>query len=133
MNRFINTDKAPPPPKTARYSHAVEAGGVLYVTGQLPVDPADLEAPLPEGIEAQTELVFGNLGQVVEAAGYSLSDAVFVRVFLTDFDSDYVRFNEVYRRYFDSDDTAPGRTTVGVTRLARNALVEVDMILKRQE
>jgi 2-iminobutanoate/2-iminopropanoate deaminase len=131
MNRYINVDNAAPPPKTAHYSHAVEAGGVLYVTGQLPVDPDNPEAPLPESIEEQTALVFVNLTRIVEGCGYKLSDAAFVRVFLTRFERDYERFNAVYRGFFEDEGSVPGRTTVGVTHLARDALIEIDMILKR--
>ncbi len=133
MNRYINVDNAAPPPKTARYSHAVEAGGVLYVTGQLPADPDNLDAPLPPGIEEQTRLCFVNLTRIIEGSGYKLSDAAFVRVFLTEFDRDYARFNDVYRTYFADDNAVPGRTTIGVTRLARDALIEIDMILKKSD
>jgi len=131
MKRHIVAGKAAPPPKSARYSHAVEAGGFLYVTGQLPIDPANPADDLPEGVEAQTELSFRNLAIIVKEAGYAFTDAVFVRVFLSDFDRDYVGFNAVYHRYFDEDATMPGRTTVGVAKLGRGALVEIDMVLYR--
>ena len=129
MTRYINAPKAAPPPKTARYSHAVEAGGFLHVTGQLPIDPDNPAAPLPPTIEAQVELSFRNLILIVEAAGYRLSDAVFVRIYLADFDRDYAGLNAVYHRYFDDDAAMPGRTTVGVAKLGRAALVEIDMVL----
>ncbi len=129
MTRYIEVPTAAPSPKTARYSHAVEAGGFLYVTGQLPIDPDDPAAPLPAAIEAQVELVFRNLILIVEAAGYRLSDAVFVRIYLADFDRDYVGLNAIYHKYFNDDKAMPGRTTVGVARLGRGALVEIDMVL----
>lgn len=129
MTRYIQVPRAAPSPKTARYSHAVEAGGFLYVTGQLPIDPDDPAAPLPASIEAQAELVFRNLILVAEAAGYRLSDAVFVRIYLVDFERDYVGLNAVYHRHFNDDNAMPGRTTVGVARLGRGALVEIDMVL----
>lgn len=67
--RHLVAPDAAPSPKTARYSHAVEAGGWLYVTGQLPVDPDDPEAPFPEGIVAQTEMSFKNLERILAHAG----------------------------------------------------------------
>jgi reactive intermediate/imine deaminase len=131
VKKHLIADKAAPPPKSARYSHAVEAGGFLYVTGQLPIDPDNPGGDLPETIEAQTELSFKNLAIILQAAGYKFADSVFVRVFLADFDRDYAGFNSVYHRYFDEDATMPGRTTVGVARLGRGALVEIDMVLHR--
>jgi 2-iminobutanoate/2-iminopropanoate deaminase len=127
--RYITVPHAAPPPKTARYSHAVEAHGFLYVTGQLPVDPANPDAALPTGIEAQTEMAFRNLQLIVEAAGYDLGNTVFARIYLTDFDRDYPGMNEVYRRHFANEERMPGRTTVGVTRLARGGLVEIDLVV----
>lgn len=132
MTRYIEVRTAAPPPRTARYSHAVEANGFLYVTGQLPVDPDHPDAELPGTIEAQTELVFRNLILVVEASGYTLSDTIFVRIYLSDFDNDYVGLNTVYHRYFADDATLPGRTTVGVAKLGRDALVEIDLTLARR-
>ena len=131
MNRHITTNHAAPSPKTARYSHAVQAGTLLLVTGQLPVDPDAPEAPLPDGIEAQTELAFRNLRLIVEDAGYSLRDTVFARIFLADFDRDCVGMNLVFHRHFDDPGTMPGRTTIGVARLGRGALVEIDLTLNR--
>ncbi len=74
MPRYLSVPDAAPPPVSARYSHAVEAQGLLFVTGQLPIDPANPGAALPEGIEAQTELVFRNLTIIAEAAGYHLPE-----------------------------------------------------------
>ena len=133
MARYVTVEAAAPPPRTARYSHAVEAGGALYVTGQLPIDPDHPDAPLPPSIEAQTELVFRNLTLIVEAAGYRLADTVFARIFLSDFDRDYAGLNAVYHTYFDDDARMPARTTVGVARLGRGALVEIDLILARSD
>ena len=132
MTRYIRVSDAAPSPKTARYSHAVEAGGLLHVTGQLPVDPGDPEAPPPPTIEAQTELVFRNLRIIVEACGYALSEAVFARIYLADFARDYTGMNTVFHRHFDDDEAMPGRTTVGVAKLGRGALVEIDLILGRR-
>jgi reactive intermediate/imine deaminase len=131
MTRYIKTDTAAPPPKTARYSHAVEANGFVFVTGQLPIDPAKPDAALPASIEEQADLVFHNLIAIVEASGYTLSDTVFARIYLSHFERDYAGLNAVYDRYFDDDDALPGRTTVGVAKLGRDALVEIDLTLAR--
>jgi reactive intermediate/imine deaminase len=131
MKRHIVANKAAPPPQSARYAHAVEAGGFLYVTGQLPIDPDKPDRPLPDTIEEQAELSFRNLTIIILEAGYRFTDTVFVRVFLADFDRDYAGFNSVYHRYFKEEATMPGRTTVGVAKLGRGALVEIDMVLHR--
>jgi 2-iminobutanoate/2-iminopropanoate deaminase len=131
MPRYIRVPEAAPSPKTARYSHAVEAGGLLFVTGQLAVDPDNFDAPLPPGVGAQTEFVFRNLVLIVEAAGYKLSDTVFARIFLTHFERDYPEMNAVYNRYFSDDARMPSRTTVGVTKLARDGLVEIDLVVAK--
>ena len=133
MKQHITVADAAPPPKTARYSHAVKAGGFLHVTGQLPIDPDKPDAPLPPSIEAQTELSMLNITRIVEGSGYSLKDTVFVRIFLADFDRDYVGMNSVFHRYYDDEATMPGRTTVGVARLGRGALVEIDVVAVRYE
>ena len=129
--RRIVSPRAAPSPASARYSHAVEAHGTLYVTGQLPVDPERPAAALPDGIVAQTEMVFRSLALIVEDAGYTLADTVFARVYLADFDRDYTGFNSVFHRHFADAAALPGRTTVGVARLGRAALVEVDLTLVR--
>lgn len=132
MKKHISVANAAPPPKTARYAHAVQAGGFLHVTGQLPIDPDRPDAPLPPTIEAQTELSLLNIERIVQASGYSLKDTVFVRIYLADFDRDYVAMNSVFHRYYDDETTMPGRTTVGVARLGRGALIEIDMVLFRE-
>ncbi|MCI0429707.1 MAG: RidA family protein [Rhodospirillales bacterium] len=121
--------KAPPPPHGVKYHHATEADGWLYVTGQLPTDPAAPASPLAEGIEAQTEQTFHNLRTIVEAAGYALSDTVFVRIYLSNFERDFDGLNRIYHRFFSDDAQVPCRTTVGVAKLARDALVEIDLVL----
>ncbi len=131
MTRYIKVKAAAPPPKTAHYSHAVEAGGLLHVTGQLPIDPDRPDAPLPTTIEEQAELVFRNLIAIVDAADYRLSDTVFARIYLNRFNQDYEGFNAVYHRHFCDEDTLPARTTIGVASLGRDALVEMDLTLAR--
>jgi 2-iminobutanoate/2-iminopropanoate deaminase len=129
--RYLNVPGAPPAPKSARYSHAVEVNGLLFVTGQLPVDPTNPDAALPQGIEAQTKMSFHNLGLIVAAAGFELGNTVFARIYLKDFERDYPGMNAVYLKHFTDDTRLPGRTTVGVTKLGRDALVEIDLIVAR--
>jgi reactive intermediate/imine deaminase len=124
---------AGPPPVGVKYHHASEANGWLYVTGQLPADPRSPSAPFPDGIAAQAERTFKNLKTIDEATGFALSDTVFVRIYLTRFERDFDGFNAVYHRYFADDEQGPSRTTVGVAKLGRDALVEVDLVLYRQD
>jgi 2-iminobutanoate/2-iminopropanoate deaminase len=118
------------PRPVAPYSHAVEADGWLFVTGQLATDPDDDSLPPPEGIEAQTRKVMDNLKRVLAGADAGLEHVVCVRVFLTDFERDYAAFNRLYAEYF-APDRLPARTTVGVTHLARGGIVELDLIARR--
>lgn len=126
---FHGVPDAAAPPPSARYSHAVQADGWLYVTGQLPVDPRAPGEPPPEGIEAQAELCFVNLRLIAAHAGYALSDTVFARIYLRDFAVDYAGFNHVYDRHFSDPQRLPARTTIGVVRLGRDARVEIDLVL----
>jgi reactive intermediate/imine deaminase len=118
------------PKPVAPYSHAVEAGPFIFVTGQLATDPVDDSLPIPPGIEAQTRKVMDNLTRVLRGCGLSLANVVCVRIFLTDFDGDYAAMNKIFSTYF-ADDRRPARTTVGVTALARGGIVEIDMIAFR--
>ena len=77
------------PKPVAPYSHAVEASGFVFVTGQLATDPEDDSLPMPPGIEAQTHKVMDNLTRVLRGCGLTLADVVCVRIFLTDFNGDY--------------------------------------------
>jgi 2-iminobutanoate/2-iminopropanoate deaminase len=125
---YVVPDASPPPPSSL-YSHAVEADGWLYVTGQLPSDPDAPDADLPSGIEAQAELCFTNLTRILSHAGYVYGDTVFVRIYLSEFDRDFATFNTVYARYFRQDGLKlPSRTTIGVAKLGRGALVEIDLV-----
>jgi len=126
--RFMMIPGAPAP--VAPFSHAVEVDGWVFLTGQMPTDPRDDAAPLPTGIEAQTRRVMDNLIVVLNGTGLTLADVVAARAFLTHFERDYAAMNEVYRSYFPAD-RLPARTCVGVTGLARNALVEIDFIARR--
>jgi 2-iminobutanoate/2-iminopropanoate deaminase len=118
------------PKPVAPYSHAVEAGAFVFVTGQLATDPDDDSLPVPPGIEAQTHKVMDNLARVLKGCGLSFANVVQVRIFLTDFNADYAKMNDIYATYFAAD-RRPARTTVGVTALARGGVVEIDMIAMR--
>lgn len=115
------------PDRVAPFSHAVRCGPWLLVTGQMPTDPADNTRPLPEGVEAQTRQVMANLDRVLAGAGYAWADVVQARVYLTQFERDYAAMNRTYAAYFPAD-RLPARTCVGVTGLARGALVEIDLV-----
>lgn len=118
------------PTPVAPFSHAAEADGWVFVTGQMPTDPQDDPAPLPDGVEAQTRRVMDNLTLVLGGLDLGLEHVVVARVFLTDFKRDYAAMNAVYKSYFPAD-RLPARTCVGVTGLARDALVEIDLIARR--
>jgi len=125
---FHMIDGAPRP--VAPFSHAVESDGWVFLTGQMPTDPLDDAAPLPDGIEAQTRRVMDNLRLVLAGLGLGLGQVVAVRIFLTRFQEDYAAMNRAYAGYFPAD-RLPARTCIGVTALARDALVEIDMIARR--
>ena len=118
------------PRPVAPFSHAVEVDGWLLLTGQMPTDPAQPDAPLAEGVEAQTRRVMDNLVLILEGVGSNLSEVVSCRVYLTDFKRDYAAMNRVYQSYFPAG-RLPARTCIGVTGLAVDALVEIDCVAKR--
>src|ERR1700712_4240472 len=126
---FSMIDTAPTP--VGPFSHAAEADGWVFLTGQMPTDPADDSAPLPEGVEAQTRRVMDNLILVLEGLGLSLDHVVSARIFITEFKRDYAAMNSVYAHYFTARSRPlPARTCIGVTGLARDALVEIDFIAR---
>lgn len=125
---FLMVAGAPTP--VAPFSHAVVADGWVFVTGQMPTDPHDDAAPLPEGIEAQTRRVVENLRIVLAAAGSALDRIVFARVYLMHFERDYAAMNAIWRSYFP-EGRLPARTCIGVTALALGALVEIDLLAKQ--
>ncbi|MDX1513304.1 MAG: RidA family protein [Gammaproteobacteria bacterium] len=118
------------PAPVAPFSHAVEVDGWVHLTGQMPTDPDDDARPLPDGVEAQTRRVMDNLVIVLEGLGLGLEHVIQVRAYLTRFERDYEAMNRVYASYFPAD-RRPARTCVGVTGLARGALVEIDMVARR--
>ena len=118
------------PTPVAPYSHAVEADGWILVTGQLATDPDDDTTPLPDGVEAQTVKTMENLKRVLAGLDLGFEHVLQARVFITEFERDYAAMNAVYARYFP-DDRRPARTCIGVTGLARGALVEIALVVKR--
>jgi reactive intermediate/imine deaminase len=119
------------PKPVAPFSHAVETDGFVFVTGQMPDTP---EAPgvLPDGIEAQTHHVMANLKTVLAGLGLGLEHVVMARIYLTRFKQDYEAMNATYRSYFSAD-RLPARTCVGVTGLAYDALIEIDLVARRRD
>ena len=117
------------PKPVAPFSHAAETEGFVFVTGQMPDTPA---APgvLPEGIAAQTRNVMANLTTVLAGLGLGLEHVVMARIYLTRFKQDYAEMNAVYRTFF-AEGRLPARTCVGVTGLAYDALIEIDLIARR--
>lgn len=118
------------PRPVAPFSHAVEADGWIFVTGQMPTDPAAPDAPLPKGIEAQTRQVIDNLKLVLSGLALGLEHVTMARIYLTNFERDYAAMNKVWLSSFDPQ-KLPARTTVGVTALAVGALVEIDLVARR--
>ena len=127
--RFHLFDAAPTP--VAPFSHAVESDGWIALTGQMPTDPDDDALPLPEGVEAQTRRVMDNLIIVLRGLGLGLEHVLQARVYLTDFQRDYAAMNATYASYFPVE-RRPARTCIGVTGLARDALVEIDLVARRR-
>jgi 2-iminobutanoate/2-iminopropanoate deaminase len=125
MKEKIATEKAPK--ALGPYSQAIRLGNLLFVSGQVAIDPADGQL-VGGGIEAQTRQVMENLKAVVEAAGMSLSDTLKATCFLKDM-GEFTKFNAVYGGYFG--DTPPARETVEVARLPRDVSVEVSLICGR--
>ena len=116
------------PKRVGPFSHAVKAGGFLFVTGQMPTLTNDPTKLIEGDIIIQTHQVMKNLKHVLTAANTSLEDVVFVRIYLINF-QDFDKMNAVYESYFASD-KLPARTCIGVTGLAVDASVEIDLIAK---
>jgi len=122
MKEIISTDKAPG--AIGPYSQAIKAAGMVFCSGQIPIDPATGEF-VSNDVTEQTEQVFKNLIAVLEAAGASLNGVVKTTVFLADM-NDFNAMNEVYAKYFS--DNKPARATVQAARLPRDAKVEIECI-----
>jgi 2-iminobutanoate/2-iminopropanoate deaminase len=113
------------PPQVGPFAHATRWGDTLYVTGQMPTDPATGKL-VEGGMVEQTRQVFANLAAVLAQFDATLDDALMVRVYLTDFD-DFAGFNTEYVKWFEGP--LPSRTCVGTTGLAVGAVVEIDLIV----
>jgi len=127
MNRIVSTDRAPK--AIGPYSQAVVANGFVFVSGQIPLDPATGQI-VAGGIAEQTAQVFENIKNVLEAAGSSLDQAVKTTVYLKDM-GDFALMNEVYARYFPAN--PPARATVEAARLPRDVRIEIDCIAMAAE
>ena len=119
--KVVYTDKAPA--AIGPYSQAMILNGVLFTSGQIPVDPATGEIS-GDTIEVQAEQVMKNLGEVLKEAGSSFENAVKTTCFLADL-GDFAKFNEVYAKYFVNK---PARSCVAVKTLPKNVLCEVEVI-----
>lgn len=122
MRDVIATDQAPK--AIGPYSQAIRAGGLVFTSGQVAIDPATQQLVAGD-IAAQTDRVLKNLAGLLQAAGTSLDKAVRCTVFLKNM-GDFAAMNEVYGRYFNS--APPARTTVEAARLPKDLLVEIDVI-----
>jgi len=122
MKKIIATDKAPA--AIGPYSQAIQFSGLLFVSGQIAIDPKTGEF-VEGGIDAHTEQVLENLKAIIEEAGMTLKDVLKCSCFLKNME-DFVSFNGVYDRYFGAN--PPARETVEVARLPKDALVEVSAI-----
>jgi 2-iminobutanoate/2-iminopropanoate deaminase len=122
MKKIVSTDNAPQ--AIGPYSQAIQYGDFLFVSGQIAIDPKT--GNIIEGdIEAQTEQVLKNISAIISEAGLSVQNAVKCTCFLKDM-NDFVRFNSVYENYFG--ESLPARETVEVSRLPKDALVEISAI-----
>jgi 2-iminobutanoate/2-iminopropanoate deaminase len=122
MKEIVSTDSAPG--AIGPYSQAIKAGGMVFCSGQIPIDPATGEF-VSANVAEQTEQVLKNLSEVLKAAGSDLNSVVKTTVFLADM-GDFAEMNEVYGRFFSEN--KPARATVQAARLPRDARVEIDCI-----
>ncbi len=122
MKKVISTQNAPA--AIGPYSQAVEANGFLFLSGMLPIDPANGQF-VPGGVKEQTEQIFTNIKALLAEAGATLQQVVKTTVFLQDM-SLFAEMNEVYGRQFTGD--FPARSAFAVKSLPRNALVEIEVI-----
>ncbi len=121
MKEAINVDGAPA--AVGPYVHAVKAGELVFVSGQLGLDPAD--GSMPEGIEAQAKQSLSNLKTVLEGCGSDLNHVVKTTIFLDSMD-DFAKVNEIYAQYFSEE--FPARSCVEVAKLPKGGLVEIEAV-----
>ncbi len=125
MKKIIHTEQAPK--SVGPYSQAVETGGMLFISGQIPIDPATGKF-VEGGITEQTEQVMKNIGAILEAAGYSYADVVKSTCLLSDMDN-FAAMNAVYGKYYTEN--PPARAAYGVVRLPLGALIEIETIASK--
>ena len=122
MREAISTPSAPA--AIGPYSQAIRAGNLLFLSGQIPLDP-DTGLLVEGGVEAQTRQVFHNIGEILKAGGTSFDGVISATVYLADM-NDFAKVNEIYATYFSAP--APARATVQVARLPRDSRVEIQVI-----
>ena len=125
MKKIISTDNAPA--AIGPYSQAVEAAGLIFISGQLPIDPAT-GAMAPAEIKAQTEGVIKNLESILKSQGLTLENILKTTVYMADL-SQFAQMNEVYAKFFSNN--PPARATIEVKALPKAALVEIEAIAAR--
>ncbi|MCX6270784.1 MAG: RidA family protein [Bacteroidetes bacterium] len=122
MKRIIVTDKAPN--AIGAYSQAVEANGILFISGQIALDPATMRV-VEGGVREQAERVLQNISHILEAAGYTLFDVVKTSILMTDI-GNFTEVNQVYNKYFAEN--RPARATYEVSRLPMGVMLEIEAI-----
>lgn len=125
MKRIIQTNNAPA--AIGPYSQAVEAGGMLFISGQIPLNPQTMKI-VEGGIAEQTEQVLNNIGAILKEAGYTYADVVKSTCLLSDM-ANFKGMNEVYARYYSEN--APARAAYAVKELPMGVLVEIETIAAR--
>ena len=121
MKKAISTDKAPA--AIGPYSQAIEVNGMIYTSGAIPVNPET--QMIPEGVEAQADQAICNMKAILEAAGTTIENVIKTTVFIKDM-NDFTKINEVYAKHFTG--TFPARSCVGVARLPKDVLLEIEAI-----
>ncbi len=125
MREAVSSPNAPA--AIGPYSQAIKSGSLLFLSGQIPLDPATGQI-VPGGIEPQTRQVFANIGAILEAAGLSFANVLSATVYVADM-NDFGKVNEIYATYFSAP--APARATVQVARLPKDSLVEIQVVAAR--
>jgi 2-iminobutanoate/2-iminopropanoate deaminase len=124
--KIISSDQAPK--AIGPYSQAVDVGDLVFLSGQIPLDPASGQVVGAGDIQAQTERVLQNVQGVLQTAGLTMTHVVRTTVYMVDL-AEFARMNEVYAKYFPTD--PPARSTVQVVALPRGARVEIDAVARR--
>ncbi len=122
MKKVVNTDNAPK--AIGPYSQAIEANGMLFISGQVPIDPATGQI-VEGGIKEQTEQVMKNIEAILESAGYTFKDVIKSTCLLSDMDN-FAAMNEVYAKYYPNN--PPARAAYGVVKLPLGVMVEIETI-----